>query len=33
MLYEVITPFIYLLQSGGIEEQSAAKQFIRIKIV
>jgi len=24
-------PFIYLLQSGGIEEQGAAKQFIRIK--
>lgn len=24
-------PFIYLLQSGGIEEQDAAKQFIRIK--
>ena len=24
-------PFIYLLQSGGIEEQNAAKKFIRIK--
>lgn len=24
-------PFVYLLQSGGIEEQSAAKKFIRIK--
>lgn len=24
-------PFVYLLQSGGIEEQNAAKKFIRIK--
>ena len=24
-------PFIYLLQKGGIEEQNAAKRFIRIK--
>ncbi|MCD8548554.1 MAG: UDP-3-O-acyl-N-acetylglucosamine deacetylase [Aeromonadaceae bacterium] len=24
-------PFLYLLQSGGIEEQAAAKQFLRIK--
>ncbi|WP_278358101.1 UDP-3-O-acyl-N-acetylglucosamine deacetylase, partial [Idiomarina abyssalis] len=24
-------PFVYLLQSAGIEEQSAAKKFIRIK--